>query len=174
MSKAEICNTIILIIQSIILLGQLSLSRKIHNSDISKEKGYFIIEETNHKHFDKDHFRDLFEFDFETIIGFHLSGESDVIVKGSKTIINGVVTKENVIPREILFTLDKRFNKYCHKIMLNDNYLAQDKLDITIILYLENNRGYKYSESVIMQFENQHDTGEYKFWRLHKYNMVIN
>lgn len=36
MSKAEICNTIILIIQSIILLGQLSLSRKIHNSDISK------------------------------------------------------------------------------------------------------------------------------------------
>ena len=68
MSKAEICNTIILIIQSIILLGQLSLSRKIHNSDISKEKGYFIIEETNHKHFDKDHFRDLFEFDFETII----------------------------------------------------------------------------------------------------------
>ena len=52
MSKAEICNTIILIIQSIILLGQLSLSRKIHNSDISKEKGYFIIEETNHKHFD--------------------------------------------------------------------------------------------------------------------------
>ena len=102
-----------------------------------------------------------------------MSGESDVIVKGSKTIINGVVTKENVIPREILFTLDKRFNKYCHKIMLNDNYLAQDKLDITIILYLENNRGYKYSESVIMQFENQHDTGEYKFWRLHKYNMVI-
>ena len=42
MTQSEICNVIILIIQAIILLGQLRLSKRMYKDDISKEKGYLL------------------------------------------------------------------------------------------------------------------------------------
>ena len=110
MTQSEICNVIILIIQAIILLGQLRLSKRMYKDDISKEKGYFIIEETNYEHPDRAHFRNLFVIESKTNIGFDLVGNSDTILKGSRTIVNGVTIEENTIPRNIIFTLNQRFN----------------------------------------------------------------
>ena len=173
MTQSEICNVIILIIQALILLGQLRLSKRMYKDDISKEKGYFIIEETNYEHPDRAHYRDKFKLDSKTVIGFNLAGNSDTIIEGSKTIVNGITVAENVIPQNTIFTLDKRFNRYAHEILFSDNCLKQDSIDITIIFSLKNNRGYRYSETVIIEFENEHDIYDCKFWRLSKYNMII-
>ena len=43
-----IMDGIILIIQAIILMGQLALSWKIHQQAISRDKGFFVIEKSNY------------------------------------------------------------------------------------------------------------------------------
>lgn len=173
MTQSEVCNVIILIIQAFILLGQLHLSKKMHKDDISKQKGYFVIEETNYAHPDREQFRDKFVLKPNTVIGFNLIGDSDTIIVGSKTVVNGMTIEENVIPQNTIFTLDKRFNKCIHEISFSENCLAQDKIDVTIVFSLKNNRDYKYSETIIMEFENEHDIDDCKFWKLSKYNMII-
>lgn len=173
MTQPEICNVIILIIQAIILLGQLRLSKRMYKDDISKEKGYFIIEETNYEHPNRAHFRNLFVIESKTNIGFDLVGNSDTILKGSRTIVNGVTIEENTIPRNIIFTLNQRFNEYEHELLLSDNCLRKDDIDIIIIFFLKNTRGYNYSETITMKLKKQHDMCDCKFWKLDEYNMII-
>lgn len=47
MEPAETWNVVILLVQVVILIGQLLLSRQINKQTTSKEKGYFIIDKTN-------------------------------------------------------------------------------------------------------------------------------
>ena len=47
MKMNEIWNVVILLIQALILIGQLKLSKKINNQVMTREKGYFLIEKTN-------------------------------------------------------------------------------------------------------------------------------
>ena len=82
METSEILNICVLIAQAFILIGQLRLSQKINNQTISKEKGYFLIEQTNMpvKENDKGRFRNVFDLKNNRGIGFYTI-KADVILR---------------------------------------------------------------------------------------------
>lgn len=111
METNEIWNICILIVQAFILIGQLQLSRKINNQTILKEKGYFLIEQTNMLVMkdDKVRFRDVFDFKNDRGIGFHTM-KAAVILRSHIYSVNGV-TYNIGQPVDGFFTEDNRFNK---------------------------------------------------------------
>ena len=65
----------------IIACLQLKLSKQINAQNISKEKGYFIIEETNIRNkADADYERCIGVFDLRNALRFHLYGNGDVFL----------------------------------------------------------------------------------------------
>lgn len=173
MSTAEIWNIILLFVQAMILLGQLHLSRQIHNGDNAKEKGYFIIEETNYKHPDKKHFVNEFVLSQNTGISFCTTGKADVYLCGSRITVEGKIVKEHKTPYDAMFTLNDRFNKCTMYIPLTKAQLNEDKVGIVIEFYIKNSCNYKYTETISMQFENEHSRDVISFWKLCKYNMIF-
>ncbi|MFQ7119824.1 MAG: hypothetical protein ACLRPW_07420 [Intestinibacter sp.] len=122
MTAAETWNVIILFVQALILIGQFLLSRKMSQQEIARERGYFIIEETNIFAPKEDYLkvRDKFDLTNEQGLRFFVSGNADVIICGSELVIDGVVQKRNV-PGDVLFILDKRFNIFVENIELSEN-----------------------------------------------------
>lgn len=88
-------SDIILLIQAIILVGKLILSRKINQQTFARDKGFFIIEETNYITFPEyqERFRDKFVLTQDNGISFYVSCNSDIIVCSSELIIDGVIQK---------------------------------------------------------------------------------
>lgn len=175
----DISNNLILLIQSIILIGQLvilylqlHLSNKMNIQELEKNKGYLLIGETNYPTIpieqdngkDKEIHKNLFKFKNKNILDFYAKN-SDVILIGSSMKVNNKIIKNNPITKELIFTLDERFNKLSFEFDLNDNYLNENFLDIEITFNLKNLSGYKYKQIINMEFIKQ---GSY--WRLTKYN----
>jgi len=82
-------NILILLLQLVLIAGQLCLSKKIHDDDIKREKGYFIIGDTNIPHSDHEEsiYRNYFRLD--SSICLYLVGNSDVILKAVEYSIDG-------------------------------------------------------------------------------------
>lgn len=95
METTEIWNIVILLIQALILIGQLKLSKKINNQAMTREKGYFLIEKTNldiPKENEND-FRDRFNLRTKGKIGFHAI-KADVILLSATCIVDGITYKK--------------------------------------------------------------------------------
>lgn len=95
METTEIWNIVILLIQALILIGQLKLSKKINNQAMTREKGYFLIEKTNldiPKENEND-FRDRFNLRTKGKIGFHVI-KADVILLSATCIVDGITYKK--------------------------------------------------------------------------------
>lgn len=73
-------SIIILIIQLFLIWGQLRLSKKINNQSVSREKGLFLIEESNIPHCQDNHAHYIDSFNLLSGIGFYVSGNCDVII----------------------------------------------------------------------------------------------
>ena len=168
MSKAEIWNVIILLTQATILIGQLLLSRKINRQNITREKGYFLIEKSNilRPKEDENSVRDQFDLKSDRGIGFHVK-KADVILRSSTYSVNSV-TYKNGQPVDGFFTEDNRFNKL---IVLPDLRYAdfqKEYLDIEFVFNLKNVEGYEYTETVNVRFSKMKDAS----WHyISKYNM---
>lgn len=173
MTMAEALNIIILFVQAIILIGQLLLSRKMSQQEIARERGYFIIKETNLLVHEEAHprFRDKFDLTNGQGLRFFVSGNADVIIYGSELVIDGVVQKTDAIPSDALFTLDKRFNSFVEEIELSEKQIAKEYLDFKLSLDLKNCFGYKYKEIITMRFTKEPKVDN--LWWLSKYYMVF-
>ena len=172
MSKAEIWNVIILLTQATILIGQLLLSRKINRQNITREKGYFLIEKTNIQTVEgqEGRFRDQFDLKDGGVIGFHAI-KADVILCSLTYSVDGI-TYQTEKPVDGFFTEDNRFNKLTVLLHLKEADYKKDYLDIQIIFNLKNTVGYKYAETVnirLSKIENKiENDSQYK---IGKYNM---
>lgn len=163
----DFLNSIILLLQLVLIAGQLRLSRKIHDDDIKREKGYFIIGETNIPHSEnEDHiYRNYFILDKS--ICFYLTGNSDVILRAIEYSIDGRHSTDGAI-RDLLFTLDKRMNILELDLDLKAYDLGKEQLDISLCLQLENMSGYHYSEIIQISLKKEGISGNR--WFLEKYN----
>ena len=173
LEPAEIWNVIILLVQSVILIGQIVLSRQIHRQTISKEKGYFIIDRTNAivSKENESVVAGRFNLKSNNGIRFYVSGNADVIVCDSKYLINGIVRKNYTAPSNAYFTLDDRFNKFIVEIEISDNEEKQKQLDFEFVFKLKNAIGYKYAEKVDVTFEKMEEG--FSVWRIRKYNTTF-
>lgn len=160
-------NILILLLQLVLIAGQLCLSKKIHDDDIKREKGYFIIEDANIPH--SDHEGSIYHnyFRLDRNIGLYLVGNSDVILKAIEYSIDGRHCTDGAI-KDLLFTLDKRMNilELCFDFKAYD--LEKEQLDISLRLQLENLSGYRYSEIIQISFKKEGETSNR--WSLEKYN----
>lgn len=148
-------NIINLLVQSVILIGQLLLTRQIHIQTISKEKGYFIIDKTNAvvSEENEKEVTGKFFLDSNNGIRFYVAGKADIIVCGEKYSINGIVHENDATPKNAYFTLDQRFNELIVEIKISDNERKQEQLDFEFIFKLKNAVGYKYAEKIDITFE---------------------
>lgn len=166
----DIWNIVILVSQVVLAVGQLWLSHKINNQVLSREKGYFIIEETNFLADEKNRprFRDTFDLTSNRGIGFYVNG-ADVIICGVDYYINGSFYSEGK-PYETFYTLDKRFNKFIFMLELKEADKQKEYLDLKIIFSLKNTVGYRYKETVDIRFSK---TEWNDMWQITKYNMIF-
>lgn len=172
MNQFDWLNVVILFLQTVILIGQLWLSQKINEQSLSKEKGYFVIEDTNYRTVADQQFRykNQFHLEEETYINFELIGDSDVIVCSSALKINGIIQSCECIPRDSYFARDSRFNILAQKFAFSEKQLQENKIDIILSFELKNVSGYKYGEIITMQFEKKEGS---HLWYLKKYNMTF-
>ena len=173
LEPAEAWNVIILLVQAVILIWQVVLSRQIHRQTISKEKGYFIIDRTNAivPEENKNDVAGIFNLKSKNGIRFYVSGNADVIVCDSRYSINGIVRKNYTTPSDAYFTLDDRFNKFIVEIEISDNEEKQKQLDFEFVFKLKNAIGYKYAEKIDVTFEKMENNDF--IWKIRKYNTMF-
>ena len=105
-------NTILEIIIAglgvIVACLQVKLSMQINEQNISREKGYFIMEQTNIRKPDDDDYRRFIGlFQLKNDIRFRLYGNGDVFVLQKTIKVNGMI-KEN---EEMLETFFSQFSQ---------------------------------------------------------------
>lgn len=163
----------ILLIQTFILICQLYLSNKINNQTLAQHKGYFLINDTNFIYGNDELLKkELFNrFNLKSDIVFHLVGDSDVILVSTQIEVNGSIYKnENQYEHMTYYTLDSRCNQMGINLQLKENDLNKGKIQVKVKLRLRNPNGYKYTENIIMDFENK---TKRTTWLLSKYNMEM-
>lgn len=147
---------------------QVKLSMQINEQNISREKGYFIMEQTNIRKPDDDDYRRFIGlFQLKNDIRFRLYGNGDVFVLQKTIKVNGMI-KEN---EEMLETFFSQFSQEAplgFKLPLTSKDENSDRLDIEILFLLKNVTGYKYIERITLNFtKNDSDN----IWILKKRNI---
>ena len=167
MTTDQIINMIILFIQVIILIGQLLLSRKINIQSISKDKGYFLIEDSNIlvPKGEQGRFRDQFDL-VNRDIGFSVI-KGDVTLRSLSYSVNNVIYQLDK-PADTFYTENSRFNKLAISLNLKDSDLQKDSLNIEFIFKLKNIVGYAYTEKINIRFSKVQNEARYI---MEKYNM---
>ena len=147
----------ILILQLILIGGQLYLSYKINNQHQSTDKGYFVL----HK---GSKFYNLHE-DIE----FITSGQNDIIISGCTVEVNGIIKEFNSVPHEGFFTRDEPLNTLFFKFPLTNSDLKNDSISILFILDLKTPQDYKYTETIKIRFKKL--TSESDNWEIDSFNI---
>lgn len=131
---------------------QFKLSKQINLQNISKEKGYFIMEETNiRKKDDEDYKKFMGVFDLNNPINFPLCGNGDVFLLKEQIIINGIVVKNKEL-LETFFSIYAQDVPYGIQIPLKKTDSEKPRLDIDITLKLKNIMGNIYTEKILLKF----------------------
>lgn len=158
---------VILIFQSILILGQFLLSRKINNQRISMNKGYFLIKKTNWIAPKEQLERFTDKFDISKKIPFYVVGNDDIIILGMEILVDGKAIEQTPIPSEGYFTRDERFGTMLIDIPFKTSHYEKDKIDIEVNMRLKNTCGYFYREKIKMRFNQENE----KMWWLSKFNI---
>ena len=134
-------EAIILILQLLLIGGQLCLSNKINNQNLSKNKGYFVLASHDRK------------YDLREDLCFAAVGESDIIVTGSTIFVDGRTKKTDYIPQNGFFTKNGGFD-FCYiKIPFSESELNRDKIIVIVEFHLKSPQGFTYIEKITMEFE---------------------
>lgn len=160
-------NIILLLIQTLIIFGQLRLSSKINNQAISKERGYFLLGECNFPISTdlKGKFKDIYNLKEEVF--FLISGNNDVIVTNINYSIDGVMHTSGV-PRNTYYQNSEKLNTLAIKFDIKESDYAKKSLDIIVCFFLKNPSGYKYKETIYITFTKRSNDG---LWDIKKYNL---
>lgn len=161
------CQIIIAGLSVVIACLQLRLSKQINRQNISKEKGYFIVEETNlRKKEAEDYKRCIGLFDLNKELRFQLCGNGDIFLLKKQIIINGI-TVDNQEPLETFFSIYTQDSPFGILLPLNDLDKEKPELDVEITLKLRNIMGNIYTEKILLEFQKRDITNE---WFLHRKN----
>lgn len=166
-----VIETIILVIQVIIVALQLYLSYQINRQNISNNKGYFIPGATNIPHPREYQTRFRGRFDLGRNIPFELTGNDGVNILSHKIALDNktlVDTKGNYQP--VFFTRERDLDIFECRLPLTEDQLKQTTIDILVTLRMENMSGYKYNETIHMGFGKVDDMQE---WVLNKVNIAF-
>lgn len=164
-----ICEIIIAGLGVIVACLQIRLSKQINEQNISRDKGYFIVEETNiREKKDSDYKRCIGIFDLKTPLHFQLYGNSDVFLLKEQVKINGII-KDSKELLETFFSLYSQESPYGILLPLNEKDKEADRLDIDILLILKNINGYTYTEEISLVFSNNSSYD----WILKKKNIKL-
>lgn len=160
------CNTWELVLAIIeIVVGifiavlQIRLTKQISNQTLSNQKGYFALKKTS--------INNIEMYDLGYPIKFNLLGNGDVILISEQVSVNGNVIK-NIEPCEQLFSKDGRIHGI--DLELNKNKLQLTRLNLEIVFKLKNLAGYKYSETMRLEFERKE---EENYWELRRENILF-
>lgn len=152
---------------------QYKLSKQINKQDISREKGYFILEETNLRKKEAEDFKrfvGMFALDDPyNPLHFRLYGNGDIFLLSEQIIIDGITVKNNE-PLETFFSIysqDTSIGRLGILLPLRESDKKKLRLDVEIILKMKNIMGNVYVERIILQFERQ-ETG--REWYLRRRN----
>lgn len=148
---------------------QIRLSKQINMQNISREKGYFVIEDTNiRKVEDKDYKRCIDLFDLNDALHFKLYGNGDVFLLKEQIVINGIVVRAKE-PIETFFSIFAQSNPYGILLPLKPSHRQQTKINIELYLTLKNLTGYTYIEEISLEFEKR----DFRKWFLKKKNIIF-
>ena len=150
-------EVIILILQLLLIGGQLYLAYKINNQNLSKNKGYFVLD-SSHRFYN---LRDK--------LNFTAVGENDIIVTGTTIEVDGATKESDSIPREIFFTKNGGFNSCDIRVPFSENELKRDDVTIKIGFHLKNPQEYVYREILTMKFIKVKETTD--AWEIVKFNL---
>ena len=161
------CQIIIAGLCVVIECLQLRLSKQINRQNISKEKGYFIIEETNlRKKEAEDYKRCIGLFDLNRELRFHLYGNGDIFLLKEQIVINGIIV-ESKEPIETFFSIYAQDCPYGILLSLSGLDKEKPELDVEITLKLRNIIGNVYTEKILLEFQKRDIANE---WFLHRKN----
>lgn len=152
---------------------QYKLSKQINKQDISREKGYFILEETNLRKKEAEDFKrfvGMFVLDDpDNPLPFRLYGNGDIFLLSEQIIIDGNTVKNNE-PLETFFSIysqDTSIGGFGILLPLRESDKRKSRLNVEIILKMKNIMGNVYTETIALEFERQ-ETG--REWYLSKKN----
>lgn len=144
-------NVVVLICQLLLLYGQFQLSKQINKQSIARERGYFLISNTNMPFLKGQEKRYQDHFNLREGITFYVSGNSDVIVTNISYSVDERIYIDGT-PRSTYFTTDKRANTLWLLLDLNESQYQKQHLDVVTKMNLKNPSGYKYTEISTMRF----------------------
>lgn len=142
-----------------IAILQIRLTKQISNQNLSNKKGYFALKNLSVDNIEK--------YNLEHPIRFNLLGNGDVILLNEQAIVNGNIVK-NIGPCEQLFFKEGRTHGI--DLELSENKLKLDRLNIEIIFNLKNLAGYKYIETMQLEFKRKENE---KYWELTRENILF-
>lgn len=163
----EILEIIIAGLSVIIACMQLRLSKQINKQELTKEKGYFIIEKTNLRKKDaEDYDRFTWLYDLKNALQFRLCGNGDVFLLREQIVVNNIVVEDHQL-LETFFSIYDNNSHFGILLPLKSTYDTELRLDVEIMLKLKNIMGNVYSEKIFLEFTRSTPQIE---WTLHKMN----
>lgn len=154
---------------------QYKLSKQINKQDISREKGYFILEETNLKKKEAEDYK-LFIGKFslndpDKPLRFRLYGNGDIFLLSEQIIIDGITVINNE-PLETFFSIysqDTSIGRLAILLPLRESDKRKLRLNVEIILKMKNIMGNVYTERIALEFERQETAREWYLRRRNTY-----
>lgn len=149
---------------------QVRLSKQINEQNMAKERGYFIVEETNlSKRENDDYHKYIGIFNIKAPIHFNIHGNGDIFLLQQLISVNG-----NIVDRkeqlETFFPNSNEYAKFGILLPLKEKDKEQKRIDVDITLKMKNIMGYTYTEVVSLQFEKDDDNS---LWFLKKRNTMF-
>lgn len=150
-------EAIILFLQLVLIGGQLYLSYKINQQSLSKDKGYFILDDRHHI------------FNLRNALRFIAVGGNDIIFTGNSIEVNGVTRESNSTPKETFFTKNGGFNILDIPIPFSENDLKKEKVVTKMKFHLRNPQNYSYTEMITMEFSKAKESAD--VWEIIRFNL---
>ena len=157
-------QTICIVVQSVVLFKQLDLSQVIEEKTREENKGIFILDATNIITGRKEESNN--KYDLSKPIFFHNRGNDHVILKAVH--INGKIVGGGY---RTFFTNLDQYSKLLLDLKVSKEELEKDILKFDIDLFLENLKGYNYTEKVEIRFRKDREEGVYN---LDLFNIKLN
>jgi len=166
-----VLQLVILAFQLFIYWRQLELTKKIENNHNSSQKGYFIITDNNMPLHPELVTKLKHHYDMRNPFTFKNIGNDIIILELYKITINKRIDNQTIVSNNIFFGTNE-FNIWGVELDLKDKELNMDKIEVDIDLQLKNSIGYKYKQTINMEFIK--DEMSKPYWWLNKYNMKFN
>lgn len=148
-----------------IACNQLRLEHKVHFRETKKQKGYFLLSETNIPSNKETIRHNKNRYDLANPIPFFVSGNDDIYLCKTKIKVNNFFIKTSICTKNICYSSDPRFNRLELEFILPAELKNCSSLEFNVVFWLKNTFGYKYKQTIAMNWNN---CG--KYWELNRYN----